>query len=87
MKVLMKELTDCYDIVIFDTPPVLRVVDSRLLSNQVDGVVFIVRNQYTEQHAAEKTVGKLRLTGCQIIGVILNGKSSKCVCIINRKIR
>lgn len=77
MKLLVEELTNAYDIVIFDTPPVLPVVDATLLSNFVDGVIFVVRSGYTDQHAAIKAVEKLRFAGSKIIGAVLNGKSLK----------
>ncbi|ATF26558.1 CpsD/CapB family tyrosine-protein kinase [Brochothrix thermosphacta] len=77
MKAIIKQLTTDYDIVIFDAPPVLPVVDSALLSTLVDGVIFVIRSRYTEQGAAVKAVEKIKSAGSRIIGTILNDKSSK----------
>lgn len=77
MKQLITELTNSYDIVIFDTPPVLAVVDSLLLSPLVDGAVFVVRSGYTDQNGAIKAVGKIKSTNSRIVGTVLNGKKIK----------
>lgn len=77
MKQLVAELTDIYDMVIFDTPPVLAVVDSLLLSPLVDGSIFVVRSGYTDQSGAIKAVEKIRATNSRLIGTVLNGKKLK----------
>lgn len=77
MKAIIEQLTASYDIVLFDAPPVLPVVDSALLSTMVDGVVFVVRSRYSEQGAALRAVEKLRSAGSRIIGTILNDKNAK----------
>lgn len=77
MKVIINQLAREFDIVIFDTPPVLPVVDTTLFSSLVDGVVFVVRSDYTDQSTAMKAVEKLRFARSRIIGAVLNGKDSK----------
>ena len=77
MKEIIQQLTTDYDVVIFDAPPVLPVVDSALLSTLVDGVIFVIRSRYTEQSAAVKAVEKIKASGSRIIGTVLNDKNAK----------
>ena len=53
----MKEIVDDlrmskkFDMVIFDTPPILGLADTALLSNYVDGVVLVSRNDFLNPYA------------------------------------
>ena len=54
MQNLLKEAQMSYDLVIFDTPPVLAVTDAQVLANIVDGSLLGVRSKRTEFEAATK---------------------------------
>ncbi|MGP4073841.1 CpsD/CapB family tyrosine-protein kinase [Piscibacillus sp. B03] len=77
----MTELLDVanknYDIVIFDTPPVLAVTDSQILSNLVDGVLLVVRSKQTEKDAAVKAKDLLEKADANILGAVLNDRDAK----------
>lgn len=77
MKKLIEEASASYDMVIFDTPPVLAVTDSQILSNTVDGVLLVIRSKSTEYEAAKKAKALLEQAKGKILGVVLNGKSTK----------
>jgi protein-tyrosine kinase len=66
-----------YDIVIFDTPPVLAVTDGQILANICDGVVMVVSSGKTENEAAIKAKELLTNANAKILGVVLNNKSQK----------
>jgi len=70
MKDLLAKLRARFDLVIVDSPPVLPVLDSKVLSSQLDKVVFVVRWQNTPKTAAEQSVAKLKEFGADIAGVI-----------------
>ncbi|WP_233269420.1 CpsD/CapB family tyrosine-protein kinase [Alteribacillus sp. YIM 98480] len=72
MKQMMSEANDLFDLVIFDTPPLLAVTDTQILSNEVDGVVLVVRSKQTEVEAAEKARDLLQQAHANILGVVLN---------------
>jgi Mrp family chromosome partitioning ATPase len=42
MQYLMEQFHAVFDLVIYDTPPVLGLADGRLLAPQTDGVVMVV---------------------------------------------
>lgn len=48
MKDLIKELSNKYDYIIFDTPPIGVVIDALPIIKQTDGVVMVVRDNVTD---------------------------------------
>ena len=72
MAELIQELSQHYDYVLVDAPPILPVTDSVVLSRIVDGVVMVVRGQDTQKQAVRDAVAKLRQVGAKILGVVLN---------------
>lgn len=74
MKELIKQLTEMYDLVIVDSPPVLSVADARLLGQEVNGVLFVVSAHQVSKVALKKAKESLDLVGVRIIGTILNKK-------------
>ncbi|MBR7552538.1 CpsD/CapB family tyrosine-protein kinase [Allobacillus sp. GCM10007491] len=75
MKRFMKNAESSYDLVIYDTPPVLAVTDSQVISNAVDGVLLVVRSKQTEKDAAVKAKELLTQAQANIVGVVLNDRS------------
>lgn len=63
-----------YDMVIFDTPPVLAVADAQILANHVDGSLLVVRSKKTEYEAAEKSKEILESAKAKLLGAVLNDR-------------
>ncbi|MCL6598844.1 MAG: CpsD/CapB family tyrosine-protein kinase [Alicyclobacillus macrosporangiidus] len=61
-----------YDVVIFDTPPVLSVTDALVVSQLADGVVFVVNARKTNRNLARQAVAALQQVNARILGVVLN---------------
>lgn len=66
-----------YDLVIFDTPPVLAVTDAVVLANQCDGTILVVSSGKTEIESAQKTKELLASAQAKMLGVVLNNKAMK----------
>ena len=77
MEKLIEEAKEHYDMIIFDTPPVLAVADSQVLSKFVDGALLVVRSKQTEQEAAGKAKEQLEQSRANILGVVLNDMDVK----------
>jgi capsular exopolysaccharide synthesis family protein len=77
MELLMEELTEMYDYVVFDTPPVLAVTDPQILANKCDGVVMIVASGKTNRDRAMKAKDLLEKANSKLLGVVMNGVESK----------
>lgn len=77
MERLLSEASLQYDLVIFDTPPVLAVTDAQILANICDGVVMVVRSKQTEYESAQKAKVLLEVGKAKLLGVVLNDKVMK----------
>ena len=65
-------LSERYDRVLLDSPPVGAVTDASILSQLVDGTVLVVQAHETPKEAARRAGQQLRDVGAHIAGVILN---------------
>jgi polysaccharide biosynthesis transport protein len=66
-------LRDEYDVTVIDTPPVLGVADTIVLSRVADGVALVVDVQHSRRRAVRRAVAVLREIDAPLLGVILNG--------------
>jgi tyrosine-protein kinase Etk/Wzc len=72
MHTLIDELKSRFDVVIFDSPPVLPITDAVLLAAHVDGVVLVYEAGRTARSALLRTKAQLESAGAKILGVVLN---------------
>jgi capsular exopolysaccharide synthesis family protein len=72
---LVKELRQRYDMIIFDSSPLLAVTDASILASVVDGITLIVRVSATRRHDLERTVELLTTLGTPVLGTVVNGVS------------
>jgi capsular exopolysaccharide synthesis family protein len=70
---VIKELESRYDLVIFDTPPVLPVSDALLLAVHVDAVIVVARLGQTTRDRIRRTTTALEHVNAEILGVVPNG--------------
>ncbi len=72
MRALVQEVRHRYPerFIIFDTPPVLPVAESRLLSTYMDGVIFVVREQVGSVMNVQDAIDALRRES--ILGIVYN---------------
>ena len=69
--------TSQYDLVIFDTPPVLAVTDAQILANMCDGAIMVVRSNQTEFDEATKAKELLTVGKAKLLGAVLNDRIMK----------
>lgn len=73
MKDLIKELSNKYDYIIFDTPTIGVVIDALpIIIKQTDGVVMVVRDNVTDFTEYKKQLRLFKRSEANIIGVIFN---------------
>ncbi|WP_319003602.1 CpsD/CapB family tyrosine-protein kinase [Rossellomorea aquimaris] len=77
MEQFLVEAYQAYDMLIFDTPPILAVTDAQVLANQVDGTVLVVSSGTTEIDSAVKAKDMLSSTKGKLLGVVLNNRELK----------
>lgn len=69
---LLNEMKMKYDLIIFDSPPILSVTDSLILANKCDGTVLVVNTGKTEKQMVVKARDALASAKAFIVGVVLN---------------
>jgi capsular exopolysaccharide synthesis family protein len=68
----IQELGERFDRVVIDSPPVVAVTDSAIISTFVDGTVFVVRAFETSRHLSAQGLRALRDVDAPIVGAVLN---------------
>lgn len=72
MREISEELAERYDLVLFDSPPVVAVTDSVVMSKIVDGVVLIAKAGKTTREILTKAVRQLADVETHVLGSVLN---------------
>lgn len=72
MREILAEAKEKFDVVLFDSPPLLAVTDAAVLSTMVDGTVLVVRMGSTAREAARLAIARLRQVHARILGALLN---------------
>ncbi|HVE77909.1 MAG TPA: polysaccharide biosynthesis tyrosine autokinase [Gemmatimonadaceae bacterium] len=72
MQRVLGEAKDRFDVVLFDSPPLLAVTDAAILSTMVDGTLLVVRMGETAREAVRRAVGQLRAVRGRLLGAVLN---------------
>lgn len=67
---LLETLTQNYDYIIMDTPPLGVVSDSMTLSAKSDGVVIVVKHLLSHK-ILQETIANLEFAGSTILGIVL----------------
>lgn len=76
MEELLKEMKQQFDMVIFDTPPILAVADAQILANQVDASILVVSSGKTEKEPALKAKELLVHAKSKLLGAVLNNRKA-----------
>lgn len=77
MRNFLKKMRDEYDLVIIDSPPIIAVADSEILTSMVDGTILIVSADTTEIELMERSVELIKRENTQFLGTVLNNFSYK----------
>ena len=62
-----------YDSIIIDSPPIMPVTDSLIISSIVESVLLVVRNEKTPGPILREAINRLSQVNAHAIGVIING--------------
>lgn len=72
MDELLRQVKHIYDYVLVDMPPVLAVTDAAVLSQKVDGIVFVIKSGKISPDEAKLAKTRLEQAGANILGAVLN---------------
>lgn len=77
MEDLLIKLSEMYDLVLLDTPPVLAVADSQILGNLVDGSLLVVNSKLTHRDKVVDAKNQLDKSSSKTLGIVLNDLDKK----------
>lgn len=69
---LINELKEKFDVVVFDTPPILPLSDTPILGSRMDAAVMLYRAGIVPRRALRRARFQLEHAGINILGVVLN---------------
>ncbi|MFJ9576345.1 polysaccharide biosynthesis tyrosine autokinase [Streptomyces sp. NPDC101191] len=69
---VLRELADCYEVVIVDTAPLLPVADTVGLAPLTEGTLLVVRASKTTRDQVRTAVDSLRNVGARPLGAVFN---------------
>jgi capsular exopolysaccharide synthesis family protein len=74
---LVREVGDKYDVIIFDSSPLLAIADSLILSKVVDGTILVIRAEKTTYGIVRKGMKSLSDFKSNVLGVVVNAVDVK----------
>jgi capsular exopolysaccharide synthesis family protein len=72
MRELLGTLSESYDHILIDSPPLLCATDSVILSTLVDGVILVVRGGKSRRDSVYQARLLLSNVGAKVVGIVLN---------------
>jgi capsular exopolysaccharide synthesis family protein len=77
MSKLVDQLEKEYDMVLFDSPPIVAVTDASMVSGELDAIALVVKAGQTERSAVDRALDMINNVKAPLIGAILNGASQE----------
>ena len=76
-KAMLDKLTEKYDYIFIDTPPMTVVTDAAVIMKKDMGVVVVVRENVTTFDLLDITIDNIKKTETKLLGVIMLGSEEK----------
>ena len=73
MEVALKAMSELFDVIVMDLPPVTAVTDALVVSKHLDGMLVVVRQDYCDRAAVDEAVRQLRFADTKILGFVMTG--------------
>jgi capsular exopolysaccharide synthesis family protein len=77
MSLLIDQLESNWDLVLFDSPPIVAVTDASTISGEIDAIALVVKAGQTEKPAVDRALDTIKNVRAPLIGAILNGASQE----------
>ncbi len=72
MRNVLREAKEQFDVVLFDSPPLLAVTDAAVLATMVDGTVLVIRMGSTARQAVRRALSQLTAVRVRVLGAVMN---------------
>jgi len=73
MSTLVDQLENDWDMVLFDSPPIVAVTDASMISGEIDAIAMVVKAGQTDRAAVDRALDTIKNVKAPLIGAILNG--------------
>ncbi len=73
MSALVNQLEQEWDMVLFDSPPIVAVTDASMISGEIDAIIMVVKAGQTDLVAVDRALDTIKNVKAPLIGCILNG--------------
>jgi Mrp family chromosome partitioning ATPase len=83
MQYLMEQFQAFFDLVIYDSPPLVGLSDASILEANTDGLILVVNIAKTDRGAVKRALDGLRVSGASVLGVVANGLKTKMPKVYN----
>src|SRR5262249_22811052 len=77
MREMMRVLSERFDHVLVDSPPLMHVTDPVILSTLVDGVILVIHGGKSTREVVRRARLELSSVGAKVLGVVLNNLDLK----------
>jgi polysaccharide biosynthesis transport protein len=74
MKELIRDISQSgqFDLILFDTPPVLGMADTALLTQHLDGLILLVSLDGVDRNLPKEALARISATGAPLLGLVTN---------------
>ena len=76
MQNLLDKLSEQYDYIVLDLPPVTAVTDALVATKIVEGVIVVVRSDYSDRNSLNETLRQIQLVNGRVLGFVLTCANS-----------
>jgi len=70
MRRRLEQLSGSYQFILLDLPPVTAVTDALVATKIVDGIIMVVRNEYTDSGSLKEAMRQLKLVDAKVLGFV-----------------
>ena len=77
MSALVKKLESDWDMVLFDSPPLVAVTDATMISKEIDSIILVIKAGQTDKKAFHHTMANLKNINAPLDGIVMNAVTSK----------
>lgn len=85
MQIILNTMREYFDYVIVDLPPVMAVSDALVVSKYLDGIIVVIRQNYSDKKSLAETVRQLRFSQAKILGFVVSDSNLQKKNYHNRK--
>lgn len=69
---LLAELKQEFDVIVIDAPPLLPVLDGRIVADHADQIVFVMSWRRTPKNIARRALSSLGFNQSKLVGIVVN---------------